>query len=243
MRGVGIKSSRDIDLQAGVGRDVTVSSGQFLVSTSGSTSITSRSISLGVQWNEDIQMTPKGGAVQASALRLTGGRVVSHDALEGLSVRSMEDVTLSAGKDKDIMMSAGAVLVASAKSTKIRSRTIELETGWNQALTMNPNGGLVSMGAVQMTGSRVGTDDEMHGMSIRSKEDVEIAAAEDSDVYVSGGSIALAATESVSMVGSSVSLTSEWGGAIELSAVGGSTVVDSLSCLVLQCHLWIGLVV
>ena len=171
---------------------------------------------------------PKGGAVQAGAVRMSGGRVVSQDLLEGLSVRSVEDVSIIAGKEKDVVLSGGTVVVASVQSTKLSSQTIELLSGWNQAIQMDAHGGSVQMGAVQMSGSRVDTDDAMHGMSIRSKEDVEIAAAEDSEVLVSGGSIALVASESVSMVGSSVMLTSHWGGQIELSAAGGATVVDSL---------------
>merc|ERR1740117_2152434 len=228
MRGFSMGSARDIELLPGVGRDVIVSSGGFGVMTTGSTSIASRSISMSVAWNEDIQMMPQGGAVQAGALRMSGGRLASHDKLQGLLVNSVEDVSISAGHEKDIRMLGGTVMIASEKSTLISSQSIELATGWNQQITMDANGGFVAVGAVQMTGARMTTEDGMHGITMRSKEDVEIAAAADSDVMVSGGSISLMANDAVNIMGASISLASQWGGNIEVSPVGGSMMLDSL---------------
>ena len=228
MRGFSMGSARDIELLPGVGRDVIVSSGGFGVMTTGSTSIASRSISMSVAWNEDIQMMPRGGAVQAGALRMSGGRLASHDKLQGLLVNSVEDVSISAGHEKDIRMLGGTVMIASEKSTLISSQSIELATGWNQQITMDANGGFVSVGAVQVSGARVTTEDAMHGITLRSKEDVEIAAAADSDVRVSGGSISLMANDAVNIMGASISLASQWGGNIEVSPVGGSMMLDSL---------------
>merc|ERR1719247_295318 len=155
--------------------------------------------------------------------------MTSRDALQGLMVRSVEDVSISSGEDKDIMMSGGAVTMSSAVSTAISSRSIELSSGWNQQIAMDANGGFVTLGAVKMTGSRVSSDDAMHGITMRSKEDVEIAAADDSDVMVSGGNVVLSATNAVDVTAGSISLSSQWGGNIELSPTGGSVVMDSLT--------------
>ena len=109
MEGLRLSSARDIELLPGIGHDVMIAGGGFAVSTLGSTSISSRSIAMSVSWNEDIEMMPKGGGVQAGPVRLSGGSVVSGDTLEGLSVRSGEDVSIAAGAGKDVMVSGGSV--------------------------------------------------------------------------------------------------------------------------------------
>ena len=95
-------------------------------------------------------------------------------------------------------------------------------------VTMDANGGFATLGAVKMTGSRVSSDDVMHGIAMRSKEDVEIIAADDSNVMVSGRNVMLSASNAVNMMASSISLSSEWGGNIELSTPGGSVLMNSL---------------
>ena len=59
---------------------------------------------------------------------------------------------------------------------------------------MDAAGGSVRMGSVKVSGSRVGTDDVMHGRAVRSGEDVAIAAE---SVVVSGGAVAMTAVKKV----------------------------------------------
>ena len=125
--------------------------------------------------------------------------MVSEDTLEGLSVRSGEDVSIAAGSGKDVMVSGGSVLVSSSKLTSITGQQVALASGWNREIALDAAGGFVRMGGVKMTGSRVGTDDEMHGMAMRSGEDVEVAAASGSDVVVSGGAVTMSAVKSVEL--------------------------------------------
>ena len=148
MLGLRLSSARDIELLPGVGHDVVVASGGLLVSTEGTTSISSRSIAMSVSWNEDVRMMPKGGAVQAGPVRMSGGSIVSGDTLEGLSVRSGEDVVVSAGPGKDVMVSGGSVMLSSARQTSITGQQIEMAAGWNREISMDA--GLAAPGPVRI---------------------------------------------------------------------------------------------
>merc|ERR1719502_45371 len=202
--GLRLNSARDIELLPGVGHDVVVAGGGFSVSTQGKTTISSQSIDMSVGWNEDIRMMPKGGSVKAGALGLQGGSLVSSDVMEGLSVRSGEDVAVAAGIGKDVMVSGDSVMVNSARSTAISAQKIELASGWNQEISMDAAGGFVRMGAVKVSGSRVGTDDVMHGMAVRSGEDVEVAAGLGGDVVMSGGAVSMSAVKNVEVSAGSI---------------------------------------
>ena len=116
---------------------------------------------------------------RAGALQMSGGRMTSTDNMEGMGIWSQTDITL---ESKNMMVTGGMVDIHSDEDTVISSHSIELSSGWNQQISMDANGGFVTLGAVKMTGSRVSSDDAMHGIAMRSKEDVEIAAADDSDV-------------------------------------------------------------
>ena len=142
MMGLQLSSARDIELLPGIGHDVTIASGGLSIVTEGATTISSRSIAMSVSWNEDVRMMPKGGAVQAGPVSLSGGSIVSDDTLEGLSVRSGEDVVVAAGPGKDVMVSGGSVVLASAHTTSITGQEIELTSGWNRDITMDTAGGL-----------------------------------------------------------------------------------------------------
>ena len=110
--------------------------------------------------------------MKAGAMSFKGGSVASVDSLEGLSVRSNEDVAIAAGIGKDVMMSGDSVELSSARNTLISGQQIALASGWNQEINLDAAGGFVRMGGVQVSGSSVGTEDAMHGMAMRSGEDV-----------------------------------------------------------------------
>ena len=191
--GLRLNSARDIELLPGVGHDVVVTGGGFAVNTQGPTTIASQSIDMSVGWTEAIRMMPKGGAVKAGAMSFQGGSVASTDSLEGLSVRSDEDVSIAAGIGKDVMMSGDKVELSSARNTVINGQQIELASGWNQEINLDAAGGFVRMGGVQVSGSAVGTDDAMHGMSMRSGEDVSMEAGAGGTAMVSGDDVSMTA--------------------------------------------------
>merc|ERR1719440_2162742 len=147
--------------------------------------------------------------------------MVSGDSLEGLSVRSGEDVSIAAGAGKDVMVSGGSVEVSSARTTSISGQQIQLASGWNQEIALDAAGGFVRMGAVKVSGSRVGTDDAMHGMAMRSGEDVEVAAGLGGDVVMSGGAVSMSAVKSVDVSAGSIGLSTEWAGRITVAPSGG----------------------
>ena len=164
--------------------------------------------------------------MKAGALGLQGGSLVSSDVMEGLSVRSGEDVAIAAGIGKDVMVSGDSVMVNSARSTAISAQKIELASGWNQEISMDAAGGSVRMGSVKVSGSRVGTDDVMHGMAVRSGEDVAIAAE---SVVVSGGAVAMTAVKNVEVAAGSIALSTEWGGDIDLVTRDGAVEVEDIA--------------
>ena len=86
------------------------------------------------------------------------------------------------------------------------------------------------MGGVKMTGSRVGTDDEMHGMAMRSGEDVEVAAAAGSDVVVSGGAVTMSAVKSVELEADNIALSTTWGGSVAMAPSGGGPRGRGVDC-------------
>ena len=117
----------------------------------------------------------------------------------------MEDVEIAAGAGHDVRMSGADVLISSERATRVEARSIELTTGWNGDISVDPVGGAFATGQMQISGSRIVSTDPASGMRLSSNNDIELMPGVGRDVVVSSGGLVVSTSGSTSISSRSIS--------------------------------------
>jgi len=226
-KGLSIRSGSGFHLQ---GKQVTLKSEKLAIDAKGSVSIGGNTVTLKSSYNEVISLEPQGGDVKTGDLRLSGNSIVTSSKrhlnfVSGMGVRF-------AGKEVRV---AGNTLVMDSKRTKISGQTVELATGYNGTINMEPRGGNVEVDGLRLSGNTLDSADGFRGLGMRSNGPIVFKTSSEQGVNImgklnvqSGKGLYLKAQKHAIIASRSFAFKTHWNENVGVEPFGGSLLIDAI---------------
>ena len=184
-------------------------------------------VSIKTGWNEQLKFDANGGEMLIdNGIAFAGTQISALDQKFGLDVSSPSNLQFEGGDGHQLMLSAPRVSF-DADDISIKSDQIALNTEWNGKIAMDSRGGRIQVGALDVTGASLTSESSKYGLTVDSKEHVNLHS--ERTLFVSGEEISLSADATARFSASEFMISSDWNKQVALDSTGGNIQLDGFS--------------